>query len=185
MRAEDQQLKQNFVLLNKFLNKPGKSYKRNTKKVKLQFHFNNIYIYRKTFEAHLCCQNADMEDLKREEELLNDSSSNSDADSSSDESVIENIEKHKRLVNGDIKYQIRYSSGSKQWAEEALLEEDVPEMIKEYKSNNSLGSDKEEIVQEIVQAIPTSPSKEADVEIEGEDESGVYLTPVKKKGREI
>ena len=47
-----------------------------------------------------------MEDL--EDELKTDT----DTDSSSDESVIETIEQHKKLENGKFKYKIKYSSGS-------------------------------------------------------------------------
>ena len=126
-----------------------------------------------------------MNELKSKEKQENEDEEedlNSETNlSSDDESVIETIEQHKKSVDGKLHYKIKYSSGSKQWAAEDLLEKDVPEMVKEYKINNSLASDNEEIVQ----AFPTSSSEEADVVIEGEDRTGVFLTPVKKKGRVI
>ena len=109
------------------------------------------------------------------EDLDNDL--NTDTDLSSDESVIETIEQHKRLENGKLKFKIKYSSGNDQWAMENLLEKDVPEMVKEYKIKNSLEGETEDIVH----AIPTSMSEEIDVVIEGEDETGVCLTPLKRK----
>ena len=112
-----------------------------------------------------------MEDL--EDELKTDT----DTDSSSDESVIETIEKHRRLENGRYEYKILYSSGNKQWAVEDLLEKDVPGLVEEYKIKNSLEANGEEIVH----AIPTSPSEKIDVEIEGEDDTGLCLTPLKKR----
>ena len=109
------------------------------------------------------------------EDLDNDL--NTDTDLSSDESVIETIEQHKRLENGKLKFKIKYSSGNDQWAMENLLEKDVPEMVKEYKIKNSLEGETEDIVH----AIPTSMSEEIDVVIEGEDKTGVCLTPLKRK----
>ena len=57
------------------------------------------------------------------------------------------------------------------------MEKDMPEMVKECKIKNSLEGETEEIVH----AIPTSLSEETDVAIEGEDNTGVCLTPLKKK----
>ena len=122
-----------------------------------------------------------MDDLRKRENLENkyeEEDLNSETDLlSDDESVIETIEQHKKLVNGKLRYKIKYSSGNKQWALEDLLKKDVPEMVKEYKIKNYLESDTEEIVQ----AIPASSSEEEDVVIEGEDNTGMCLTPVKKK----
>ena len=78
---------------------------------------------------------------------------------SDDESVIETMEQHKKLANGKLSHKIKCSSGNKQWEVEDLLEWDVPEMVKEHKIKNCLGSDEEETVQ----AIPASLSAEADV----------------------
>ena len=62
---------------------------------------------------------------------------NSETDlSSDDESVIETIEQHKKLVNGKLSYKIKCSSGNKQWALEDLLKKDVPEMVKEYNARD-------------------------------------------------
>ena len=112
-----------------------------------------------------------MDNLKSKEKQENEDEeedSNSDTDSlSGDKSVIETMEKHKKLVNGKLSYQIKCSSRSKQYAMEDLLEKDMPEMVKEYKINNSLGNDNEDAVQ----AIPTSSSEESDVSNEGEGES--------------
>ena len=116
-----------------------------------------------------------MNDLKKMEEL--DNELNTDTDSSSDESVIETIDKHRRLENGKMEFRVLYSSGKKQWAGEDLVKIDVPGMVEGYKIENSLEANGEEIFH----AIPTSPSRKIDVVIEGEDDIGLCLTPLKKK----
>ena len=109
--------------------------------------------------------------------LENELRTDTDADSLSDESFIETMEKHRRLENGKFECRMSHSSGIKQWAVEDLVEKDMPGLVKEHKIKNSLEANGEEMVH----AIPTSPSEKTDVEIEGEDDTGLCLTPLKKK----
>ena len=74
-----------------------------------------------------------MEDLKKMEDPDNELSTDTDADLSSDESVIETMENHRRSESGKVECEMLCSSGTKQWALEDLVEKDVPELVEECK----------------------------------------------------